>query len=82
MATLQSRNKWTSDRSNLQTGDVVLLKDTQVTRNDWPMGTIVGTIPSRDGRIRKVDVKIIRQGTPKVYSRPITEVELLLSRET
>ena len=82
LATLQSRNKWTSDRSNLQTGDVGLLKDTQVTRNEWPMGTIVGTIPSRDGRIRKVDVKIIRQGTPKVYSRPITEVELLLSRET
>ena len=82
MATLQPRNKWTSDRSNQQTGDVVLLKDTQVKRNESPMGAIVGTIPSHDGRIRKVDVKIIRQGTPKVYSRPIKEVELLLSRET
>ena len=82
MATLQSRNKWTLDRSNLQTGDIVLLKDTQVKRNESPMGAIVGTIPSHDGRIRKVDVKIIRQGTPKVYLRPITEVELLLSRET
>ena len=46
------------------------------------MGTIVGAIPSRDGRIQKVDVKIIRQVTPKVYLRPVTEVVLLLSMET
>ena len=44
-------------------------------------GVIVETIPSRDGRVRKVDVKIMRQGAPKVYSRPVSEVVLLLSKE-
>lgn len=55
-------------------------QDAQVKRNEWPTGVIVETIPSRDGRIRKVNVKIIRQGTPKVYSRPVSEVVLLLSK--
>lgn len=80
MVTLQTRKKRTSERLNLQVGDVLLLKDAQVKRNEWPTGVIVETIPSRDGRIRKVNVKIIRQGTPKVYSRPVSEVVLLLSK--
>lgn len=66
LETLQPRKKWKSERPNLQVGDVVLLKDTQVKRNEWPTGVIVETIPSRDGRIRKVNVKIMRQGSSKV----------------
>ncbi|XP_061910680.1 uncharacterized protein LOC133654376 [Entelurus aequoreus] len=82
LATLKPRRKWKSERPNLQVGDVVLLKDTQVKRNEWPTGIIEETFPSRDGMIRKVNVKIIKQGTPKVYSRPVSEVVLLLSKKT
>ncbi|XP_061819391.2 uncharacterized protein [Nerophis lumbriciformis] len=82
LTTLQPRKKWKSERPNLQVGDVVLLKDTQVKRNEWPTGIIEETFPSCDGRIRKVNVKIIKQGTPKVYSRPVSEVVLLLSKKT
>lgn len=82
MKTLQICKKWRSERPNLQVGDVVLLKDTQVKRNEWPTGVIVETFPSHDGRIRKVNVKIMRHGTPKVYSRPVSEVVLLLSKGT
>ncbi|XP_073449004.1 uncharacterized protein [Aquarana catesbeiana] len=82
LVTLQSHRKWQADKPNLQVGDVVLLKDTQVHRNEWPVGLIVETVPSNDSKVRKVKVKVMRQGTPKVYFRPISEVVLLLKNET
>ncbi|XP_044160670.1 uncharacterized protein LOC122945622 [Bufo gargarizans] len=80
LVTLQPRKKWQDDKPNLQVGDIVLLKDTQAHRNEWPIGLIVGTDPSGDARVRKVEVRIVRQGIPKVYARPISEVVLLLSK--
>lgn len=41
LATLQMRGKWKGERPNIQRGDVVLLKDSQVRRNEWPLGLIV-----------------------------------------
>ncbi|XP_056388360.1 uncharacterized protein LOC130283182 [Hyla sarda] len=76
----QPCKKWQDDKPNLQVGDVVLLKDSQAHRNEWPIGLIVGTDPSSDARVRKVEVRIVRQGIPKVYARPISEVVLLLSK--
>ncbi|XP_056386049.1 uncharacterized protein LOC130282137 [Hyla sarda] len=76
----QPCEKWQDDKPNLQVGDVVLLKDSQAHRNEWPIGLIVGTDPSSDARVRKVEVRIVRQGIPKVYARPISEVVLLLSK--
>ncbi|XP_056400351.1 uncharacterized protein LOC130294492 [Hyla sarda] len=80
LVTLQPRKKWQDDKPNLQVGDFVLLKDSQAHRNEWPIGLIVGTDPSSDARVRKVEVRIVRQGIPKVYARPISEVVLLLSK--
>ncbi|XP_056410980.1 uncharacterized protein LOC130352649 [Hyla sarda] len=36
----QPRKKWQDDKPNLQVGDVVLLKDSQAHRNEWPIGLI------------------------------------------
>ncbi|XP_067309102.1 uncharacterized protein [Pseudorasbora parva] len=81
LPTLQTRRKWMDEKPNVQEGDVVLLKDSQVKRNEWPMGLVTKAIPSADGKIRKVEVKIIKQGTAKVYLRPISSVIVLLSCE-
>ncbi|XP_047444585.1 uncharacterized protein LOC125010221 [Mugil cephalus] len=81
LATLQPRKKWRTDRRNLQVGDVVLLKDSQATRSEWPTGLIVKTVPSQDNRIRKVEVRVVKKGTPKVYLRPISEVILLFPKD-
>ncbi|XP_026147341.1 uncharacterized protein LOC113121247 [Carassius auratus] len=78
LATLQVRRKWTEKRRNLEEGDVVLLKDSKVKRSEWPIGLIVKTIPSSDDNVRKVEVKIVREGSAKVYLRPVSEVVLLL----
>ena len=45
------------------------------------MAIITKTLPSQDGLVRKVDLRVIKEGKPKVYSRPVTEVVLLLSPE-
>ncbi|XP_049332403.1 uncharacterized protein LOC125799519 [Astyanax mexicanus] len=81
LSTLQTRQKWQSLKPNLKAGDVVLMKDCQAKRNQWPMGIIVKAIPSKDGLVRKVEVKVTRNKSVKIFSRPIAEVVLLLTEE-
>lgn len=45
LSSLQSRRQWTKNRPNIKCGDVVLLKDSQVQRNEWPTGITVNTFP-------------------------------------
>jgi hypothetical protein len=54
-------------------GDIVLMMDTSLPRNEWLMGRVVETYPGQDGRVRSVKVKTkISQ-----LVRPITKVCLL-----
>lgn len=82
LSTLQSRQKWQTKRPNLEEGDIVLMKDNQAKRNEWPMGVIVKTHPSKDRIVRNVEVKVTWQGNVKTFSRPISEVILLLTPES
>lgn len=81
LPTLQSRRKWVGEHRNLQQGDVVLLKDSQAARNEWPLALVTATYPSQDGKVRKVEVKTAAQGTPKTFLRPVSAVVLLLPKE-
>ncbi|KAM4807993.1 LOW QUALITY PROTEIN: uncharacterized protein WCC33_002086 [Rhinophrynus dorsalis] len=78
LSTLQGRRKWQRLNPNIKIGDLVLLKDQQAERINWPMGLIIKSVPSDDGKIRKVEVKVARQGTVKTFIKPITELILLL----
>ena len=77
LPTLQLRRKWQQDRKNLQEGDIVLLREESAHRNDWPVGVIVKAHMSDDDCVRKVDVRLGRDG--KVFTRPVKEVVVLLS---
>ena len=78
--TLQHRRKWHDERQNLKEGDVVLLRDKEVHRNQWPLGLVIDAIPSdSDGIVRKVQVRVVREGKMTTYTRPVTEVVLLVS---
>ncbi|XP_042150458.1 uncharacterized protein LOC121838334 [Ixodes scapularis] len=81
LTTLQSRRKWQDSRRDLKEGDIVLLRDKQVHRNEWPMGVIVNTFPSADGKVRKVEIKTATRGELKTFRRPVTETVLLISKE-
>ena len=78
LSTLQSRQKWQHKRTDIKE-DVVLLQDKQARINEWPTGVVVKTIPSQDGLIWKAEVKVVQQGTAKIYYRPISELVFLLS---
>ncbi|PIK56464.1 hypothetical protein BSL78_06627 [Apostichopus japonicus] len=73
------RRKWTEEKHNLKKGDIVLLKDDQAARNEWPVGMVTNTLPSRDGKVRKVELRTTKQGNVKTFLRPVTQVVLLLS---
>lgn len=78
LQSLQRRPKWTTTRRNLRVGDIVLLRDDAQRRNNWPLGRVTEAIESEDGRVRKANVEIARDGEKKVYLRPIKELTLLL----
>ncbi|XP_059828204.1 uncharacterized protein LOC132395502 [Hypanus sabinus] len=78
---LQHRQKWTEPCRNLQVGDLVLLRDKQITCNCWPMARNTATFPNRDGHVRKVELKTSDQVDVKIYQRPVTEVILLLPKD-
>ncbi len=59
--------------SNLGKGSVVLIRDDDCKRLQWPLGVIQNTIPGRDGLIRTVEVKTARG----VFVRPIQRIHLL-----
>lgn len=54
LATLQPCRKWTSEKPDLQEGDIVLIKDVQSKHNEWPLGQIVKAIAISDGKVCKV----------------------------
>ena len=54
------------------------MRDDAQRRNNWPLGRVTEAIESEDGRVRKANVEIARDGEKKVYLRPIKELTLLL----
>ena len=57
-------------------GDIVLLKDSDVSRQQWPMGRVVRVFPSEDGLVRSVELKV--PAATKLLKRPIQKIVLLV----
>ena len=79
LSTLQSRSKWQDDRPNVQEGDLVLMKDSQVQRNDWPLALVTKTFPDKDGKVRKIELKVTKSGTVRTFLRPVSEIVVLMT---
>ena len=75
--TLQQRSKWNKEKRNLQVNDIVLLKDENSPRNEWPLGRIQEVEQSNDGLARSVKLKT-ENG---VLRRPVNKLVLLLPTE-
>ena len=75
---LQPRRIWQGDTGNPpKVGDVVLLRDKTVHRNDWPIGIVTSTNVSEDGRVRSVEVRLGRGN--KTFVRPVNQIIVLVS---
>ncbi|KAF7655539.1 hypothetical protein LDENG_00054600 [Lucifuga dentata] len=73
LPTLQSRHKWQTDVPNLAVDSVVMVVDPQLPRAQWPIGTVLHTLPSKDGRVRVPEVNI----GGKTYVRPVSRLVTL-----
>ena len=76
--TLQVRRKWQTPQRDIKEKDVVLMKDNQVSRNDWPMAIVDRVFPSEDGKVRSVEIAIMKDGKRVKYIRPVTGLVVLL----
>jgi len=56
LPTLQRRHKWTGVKANISVGDLVLLKETNAPRNQWPRARVQKFFPDKDGLVRKVEI--------------------------
>ncbi len=63
---------------SIQVGDVVLVRNKGLHRNEWPIGHVTKVYPSMDDKIRKVDVVLVRNGFLRTFNRPIRELIWLL----
>ena len=70
---LQSRQKWLKASRNLHVGDLVLVVNELLPRNNWPLGLVLKTLPGKDGQVRVVKLRF----NGSVYERPASKVILL-----
>ncbi|CAC5415672.1 unnamed protein product [Mytilus coruscus] len=78
---LQIRTKWQTARRNLQVGNLIPMKDQDAPRNLRPIRLADRIFPSSDGKIRKVEIAIVKDRKRTTYSRPITELVTLLEAD-
>ena len=71
----QGRQKWTETKRNLAVGDVVLLKEEDVGRGQWPMARVVEVHAGKDELVRNVSLQVGKS----VLKRPIQKTVLLVA---
>lgn len=55
--TMQQRNKWQSEESNIQKGELVLVKNDNQPPSQWILARIINVHPGNDGLIRVATIK-------------------------
>ena len=91
LSNLQSRSKWIQTRRNIQEGDIVMIQDDNLPRNQWRIGKVCNARQDDDGLVRKVTVTVVSRsldnqnkevcGVIKL-ERPIHKLVLLKESET
>lgn len=77
LQSFQERRKWQKETRNNSVDDIVLMVDKQAPRIQWPMGKVVKTFQSVDGKVRKAEIRICRDGKISSFIRPVSELVLL-----
>ena len=74
LQTLQARTKWNQPKRNIEIGDIVLIKDENTARNDWPMARVVNVRQDSKGFVRSATLKL----SFSTQERPIDKLVLLM----
>ncbi|XP_056012598.1 uncharacterized protein LOC130052217 [Ostrea edulis] len=78
--TLQTRKKWHQTQRNVRVGDVILMREKDMHRNEWPLGIVTKVFPGQDDLVRKVEVKVNRNDKITSYTRPVNDIVILLEQ--
>ena len=87
---LQKRQKWFKNSRTYKIGDLVLLTDQLLPRNQWSLGRIIAIYPDKDNNVRVVRVKVAKYKNAKYdklsfgvteLDRPITKLILIKPTE-
>ena len=74
---LTCRRKWHGESESVAVGDFVIVADDFKTRRQWPLARVIEVLPSSDGVVRVVRVKM--SITMRTLTRPATRLCRLLS---
>lgn len=67
--------KWHTEHRNIQTGDVVLIEDSNALRGVWKMGVVEEAIPSKDNKVRRCKIMYrTSTGTREVIERAVQKL--------
>lgn len=67
---LQPREKWTKKEANIETGALVLIKDSNLPPRQWRLGRVQKVFPGADGVVRVAEIRT-HQGT---LVRPVVKL--------
>ena len=77
LSTLQSRQKWLHKKRNFEPNDIVLVKDENLPRNQWPLARVTKTFPDpTDNLVRKV--QLFSPTSKSELMRPVQKLVLLV----
>lgn len=80
---LQQRQKWTNPKRSLEVGDLVLVVDVLLPRNQWLTGRVTSVLSDKDGYVRAANVRVSKNKyNPSNFKcsnfeRPISKLILL-----
>jgi len=77
LQTLQKRQKWTNTTRNIQVGDIVLVKDENLPRNQWPLARVIEVYPDENDKLVRT-VKLHIPTSKSSLKRPIHKLCLLV----
>ena len=89
LQTLQVRPKWSETKINVREGDVVIIRDDNLPRNQWLLGRVEEAKTSDDDLVRQAKVRLAtkwidrkgqRMEEPRFLERPISKLVLLVKQ--
>ena len=57
LPTLIPHKKWNFPRENFKVGDLVLLKEFNIVKNQWSRGRVNKVLPNQDGKVRCLEIR-------------------------
>lgn len=85
LVNITTRQQWHTTRRNIKAGDIAILKEENLPRNQWKMVKVVETIKDKEGLVRKVKLQVGRgnsgRNTECILERPIQNLVVLVENK-